>query len=152
MIINIEGVNITLTQDQLNQIDKQRTVKLPKVEDIDSIDIAEDILKNCTEHTKYFSSDFKRQKDWISYQLETIIKAANFIDNGYKLYIPDFNNTDISKYIPYFKKSDFSWLLYYVNSYGYSSYCSVGLYFKVEVTANLIAKKHIKLYNQYLQG
>lgn len=152
MEINVEGVKIVLTQDQLNQIDKQRTAKLPKIEDIDSIDIAEDILKNCVEHTKYFSSDFKRQKDWINYQLETIIKATNFIDNGYKLYTPDFDNSSIWKYIPYFKKSGSGCLLHCVSSYSCISSFSVGLYFKVEATASLIAKKHIKLYNQYLQG
>lgn len=152
MEINIEGVKIVLTQDQLNQIDKQRIEKLPKVEDINSIDVAEDILKNCIKHTKYFSSEFKRQKDWIKYQLETIIKAANFIDNGYKLYTPNFNNNDILNYLPYFKKSSSDWLLYCINGYSYGSTCSVGLYFKVEDTASLISKKHIELYIQYLQG
>lgn len=152
MEINVEGVKIVLTQDQLNQIDKQRIEKLPKVEDINSIDVAEDILKNCIKHTKYFSSDFKRQKDWINYQLETIIKAANFIDNGYKLYTPNFNNNYILNYLPYFKKSGSDWLLYCISAYNYSSTCSVGLYFKVEDTASLISKKHIELYNQYLQG
>lgn len=150
MNIDINGVSITLTNEQLQQINKQLNNKL-KIEDINSIEDAELVLKDCINHEKLTRKDFpNNSKYWNVYCLETIIKAVNYIDNDYQEWIPNFNNSNITKYIPYFRKENSSWLLHCVFSYGFCSYCSVGLYYKKESTAKLIANKNLNLYKQYL--
>jgi hypothetical protein len=129
MKLDTYEVTITLTKEQLEQINKQQSIKRLNVEDVNSIEDAELVLKDCIGHVKYDSSQFCRAKDWINYQLETIIKAVNYIDNGYKLYIPDFDNSNIIKYTPFFKKTNSGWLLHCVSSHHFCSYFSVGLYF-----------------------
>lgn len=149
--IKVDGVTITLTKDQLKQIDKQRALAPKTVEDINSVQDAEEILKACKTHTKYVESQFVRMRDWVNYQLETIIKAANFIDNGNKEWIPNFfNNSNEYKHYPYFRKENSGWVLYSVFYYRYFSFLGSGFYFKKESSARLIANKHLVLYNKYL--
>jgi len=89
-IIKGENVTITLTEKQLKEITKQ--INKFTVNDINDIQDAERILENCVNHTKYVEAQFVRKKDWIAYQLETVIKASNFIDNNYQEWKPNFNN------------------------------------------------------------
>ncbi len=123
---------------------------IDSIEDINNIDDAEQVLKDCKNHTQYLESRFVRKKDWISYQLETIIKACNFIDNNFKEWNADFNNRNLTKYYPYFEKASSGWLLHLVYHYGYIAYGAGVFYYKERNTANIISKKFIDLYNQYL--
>lgn len=147
---NIEGkeVQITLTKEQLAEIAKQ-TLNCLTIDDIDSIKEAEKILKDCKEHIQYLESQFPRMKDWINYQLETIIKAVNFIDNDYKYWEPNFNDSSY-KYMPYFKKESSYWVVSHVGFYYGFSYFSVGFYFKKKESANIISNRFITLYNKWL--
>lgn len=149
--IEVEGVKITLTKEQLTQIAKQ-TNKQSTIDDIQDILTAESILKNCSNHERMFIDDYKRNKDWITYQLETIIKAANFIDNNHKEWKADFNNHSIYLYIPWFeKKSSCNWLIGGVSS-SCSAYISISLYYKEINTAEVFQKRFISLYNQWLES
>ena len=146
MDINVNGVKITLTKDQLEEIARQ-TAK-HKVEEIDSIKDAEKVLEG-SGHTKYVESQFTRQKDWLSYQLETIIKAVNFIDNGNQIWKPDFTNSSIYKYIPWLQRKSSGWVVFAgVDVCVSASGCPLWLYFKDRKTAELIVNKFLNLYNQ----
>jgi hypothetical protein len=148
---NIKGeeVTITLTQEQLDNISNQLNPKLT-IDNIYSIEDAEEVLKNCKEHIRYRESQFIREKDWISYQLEAIIKAANYIDNNYQYWEPDFDNQNILKYIPYFEKKASGWVVRSVYGTYYCSHSSVGFYFKERNTADIISNRLITLYNKWL--
>lgn len=148
MNIDINGVKITLTKEQLKQINDQISI-IYKVEDINSLEIAEKILEN-TNHTRFYEKHFTRMKDWISYQLETIIKATNFIDNDNKIWETDWNNRQSSKYLPYFEKSSGSWFFFFVTDYGWHTYAPGCIYYKNNKSANIISKKFIHLHNEYL--
>lgn len=140
MDINVNGVNITLTKDQLDQIGKQLN-KRKTVDDINSYEDACDILGD------------RNYSDKISVEekLKTIIKAVNYLDNNSKEWKPDFTNNNEYKYIPYFQyKNGSGWLVYYVYAYCSFSYAPVWLYFKSRSTAEKIANKFIVYYNNYI--
>ncbi len=124
------------------------------IKDINNISIAENILKS-TRHKRYSRKDFKREVDWIRYKLETIIKAANFIDNDNKLWELDwtYGNSQY-KYYNYFYKaaSGGGWVYYGYDGCYCSTSCSVGLYYKNNKTAVLIGKKHIDLYVKLIEN
>jgi hypothetical protein len=140
MDINVNGVNITLTKDQLDQIGKQLN-KRKTVDDINSYEDACDILGD------------RNYSDKISVEekLKTIIKAVNYLDNNSKEWKPDFTNNNEYKYIPYFQyKNGSGWLVYFVYGYCSFSYSPVWLYFKSRSTAEKIANKFIVYYNNYI--
>ncbi len=149
MKIDINGVSITLTTDQLAEIAKQTQSKLT-LDNLYSIQDAEKILSDCKSHIKFDSSQFCRVKDWTTYQLETIIKAANYIDNNHSEWIPDFTNSNITKYLPYWEKKASGWSLVCVVSFSVGSGCSVGLFYMKKSTAELLAKRFDSLYQNYL--
>lgn len=149
MKIDINGVSITLTKEQLAEIAKQ-TSKKYTLDDLNSIEDAEKILENCNFHTKYRKSQFVRMKDWYEYQLETIIKAANYIDNNYQEWKADFDNKNISKYINYLEKTSSGWVMGYVYDLYYGSFGPVFLYYKERNTAKLIFKRFSTLYNKWM--
>ena len=43
-------------------------------------------------------------KDWINYQIETIAKAINYLDNDKVEWEIDFNDKKQQKHYPYFEK------------------------------------------------
>lgn len=143
MEIDINGVKITLTKDQLAEIDRQVNKKLS----IDQIDYesAKALLK---EHN--IDPDPKGLYSGVLLQLITIIKAVNFIDNGYKEWFPIFNNNQ-NNYLPWFSETPSGWS---VNSICHC-YCShsgglAGFYYKVEKSALLITNKYLDLYSKIL--
>jgi hypothetical protein len=147
MNINIQGVNITLTKEQLEQIDNQvKKSKLKTIDDINSYEDGCEILQR--------QPDYRLQsingKYFAEHVLETLIEAVNFIDNSYKKWIPDFTNNNEYKYIPYFNKIGSGWLLCAVHYFLSDASGSVGLYYKNERTANIISKKFLSTYNIYL--
>jgi hypothetical protein len=130
MDINVNGVNITLTKDQLDQIGKQLN-KRKTVDDINSYEDACDILGD------------RNYSDKISVEekLKTIIKAVNYLDNNSKEWKPDFTNQ---------YKNGSGWLVYVVKDYCSFSLAPVCLYFKSRSTAEKIANKFIVYYNNYI--
>ena len=99
------------TQNQLEEL-KSYIDNLPKqytIEDITSLDIAEEILKGCKEHTKCTEIEFPLEKYWKQYQLETIQNAINYIDNGNQWWTPNWKDQNEYKYYPYFLLTDSGW-------------------------------------------
>ncbi len=141
------GVVIKLTDDQIADIQRQ-TSGIKRYEDINSINDAEEVLKNQSFHTKYVESQFVRKIDWLRYQQETIIKACNFIDNDHKEYIADFTARNTAKYIVWMERKGSGWVFFSVGICYDSSYCSLGLYFKTRKCAEFIGKKHETLFSQ----
>ena len=144
--IDINGVKITLTKEQLAQIDQQRANKPITIDDINSIEDAEKVLEGQSFHLKYTKEDFCRHKDWINYQLETLAKAINFIYNGKKEWKLKIGN---NLYYPCFKISSFGWVY---NDYYYDFDSSFGVvaYFKNVELAKNFGEKFIHLYREIL--
>lgn len=142
-------ITITLTDKQLKEI-REQTIDKYTIEMIDNISNAEKVLESLKSHKKCNKSDFTRVKDWILYQLETIIKASNYIDNDYKEWLPNFKDISTYKYLPHFNRKTIGWSLYDVYIFSSYSYCPVALYYKNEKTSKLIVNKFILLYNEYL--
>ena len=146
-----KDVTITLTKEQLAEIAKQ-TSNIKTVDCINSLEDAEEILKGCKNHIRYIESQFVRKKDWFAYVLETIIKAANFLDNNNQEWIADFNDRQTPKYINWFEKTSNGWVLYCVDDFHYNSCCPAWLYFKQNDSARKIFNKFSKEYNIYMGG
>ncbi len=147
MDINVNGVTITLTKDQLAEIARQ-TEKKVTVNEINSYEDACKILSRIPDYTlQSINSRYFAQ-----HVLETIIEAANFIDNDYKKWIADFTTNKEYKYINYWEKNKIGsgWSLHFVGDYCCISYCSVVLYFKKQDTAKLFATRFLGIYNTYL--
>lgn len=145
MEIDINGVKITLTKDQLDEISRQ-TKKYKTINDVnDIIDACEvlnvDLLCRRTGET---------EDEWEGRQLQLIIRAANFIDNNYKEWTPDFTNTSEYKYIPYFERKKSGWVLVSVSGDFFRSLCPVWFYFKSRETTKVIVKRFIDKYNKYI--
>jgi hypothetical protein len=135
-------------QNYIESLDKK-----PTIDDINSIQDAENILSGLSFHTPYKECQFVRPRDWVSYQLETIIKATNYIDNGYSECILDWSDSNEYKYYPYFEKKSTGWVLHSV--LGYSWPCasvSLGLYFKNRSICDVIVKRFSHLYIQLLNN
>ncbi len=147
MDINVNGVNITLTKEQLAEIARQ-TEKKATINDINSYEDACKILSR----TPNYTLQFINRKYFIQHILETIIEAANFIDNDYKKWKADFTDTNIFKYLPRFERISSGWVLagVFVHCYYADAGSGFGFYYMKESTAKLIANKFIKEYNIYL--
>jgi hypothetical protein len=150
MKIEINGVSITLTNEQLHHIAKNLPFKYYTLNDLNSYDDAQNILKGCLNHKVFTEEAFVREKDWISYQLETVVKSANFIDNKYKEWIVDFKDTSTYKYLTYFKKTSSGWLDGGCDCYCDSALFPVGFYFLSKDSGLLIQKRFATLYNKWL--
>ena len=133
-IIDDKKVTINLTKEQLSDIKKQ-TSNIVTIDNINNYVDACKILGR------------KVTKCSPTEELFTIIAAANFIDNSYKVWIPDFSNNDY-KYLPMLIKQSGGW------AFGSSPYiyvlscCSAGYYYKNEETSEIITKRFIKLYSK----
>lgn len=137
MKIDVNGVSIILTPEQLKQIDAQRN---KSINDINSYLDACEILSESS-NTKASPLE----------QLLTIIKAANYLDNGNIIWKQDWKNKEYG-YIPYFEFSGSGWVAFGVDFHFYYSDAPGGLYYKKESTAELFQKRFINLYNQVLIG
>lgn len=83
-------------------------------------------------------------------QLKTIIRAANFIDNGNKIWTPVLSSNSYN-YFPYFEKAD-SGFRFSVVCFDCSVCCiPAAFYFKNRATAELIAKRFLTLYIVWLK-
>ena len=144
MEIEVSGVKITLTKDQLAEIAKQQK-RVKSSSDIHSYPDACEVL-GTTPKTR---DDFNTDAEWFTHRLFTKIEAANFLDNDSKKWEPDFTNNS-SKFIPYFERKSSGWVVIVVCAFHLRSYGPVALYFKVRKTAEIFAERFLPTYNKYI--
>lgn len=137
---------------RLDALDKEAAAlrKIIEGNDISVNDIDYPSACKLLNKIQYTNDRFITAKQWAEHQLETIIEAVNYIDNGDKAWKPEFDSHKTSNYIPYFERKNGSWVLDFVSAYSWRSCCSVGLYFKKQESARIITNRFIDLYNQYL--
>ena len=141
MTITIDnGVTITLTEDQLKEIERQRN-PFKSSSDINSYEDACKILN--TTPKKDPSSRVK---------VKTIIKAANFLDNNGDVWRENWDNHSQYKYYPIFERKAGGWVVYCSYYCNYAAVGGFGSYFKEEKTCLLIAKKFLPLYIDYIEN
>lgn len=87
----------------------------------------------------------------VSKKLKTIIKAANYIDNSNKIYTPDFNNNHEHKHAPYFKFNGSGFVLVSLSVWFASTCVPLAYYYKVKSTGEIIAKRFLSLYKQWME-
>lgn len=137
--IEVNGVSIRLTKEQLEQIDNQRSKKY-QINDITSYGAACEILGEDSDKNA-------SNKD----KLGTIIRAANFIDNENKEWESNSLDKKSRKYFAWFEYTDSGWVFLSSSYVCYSSAGWVGLYFKNENTCAKIAQRFIEIYNKYIE-
>lgn len=135
MNIDINGVKITLTQEQLKQIVEQ-TSKIKTIEEINSY---EDACKVLSEKVEQNPSIWKK--------INTITRAMNFIENGFKSWKPDFENNNQKKYYPLHETNN-SGLVFYGSVFDYHSASGLVAFLKTEKASNLLGTKFIGLYKE----
>lgn len=145
MKIDINGVSITLTKEQLKEIDK-KVKNIKTLDHLNSYKDACDILGQLIQ-TK---NDFEDVQDWNYHQLRIIIKAANFIDNNMNVWKIDWLNSNEYKYYSYWIFSSGGWS--FDGSYGRSSSTAVVGYYKNKSTCELISKRFDNLYKLILNS
>ena len=120
MQIDVNGIKITLSKDQLKEIDKQLK-NIKTIDDINSYKDACEVLKR--KDNKLHRTDQQ--------ELETIIEAVNYLDNENKAWKADFLDKNTSKYINYFEKTSSGWVFNCVHAYYYGSNTPVSFYFYI---------------------
>lgn len=133
--LNINGVNITLTKEQLQEIDKQRNIK----KDYKSINS----IESACEHL-----DIDEIPIAASEQLKIIARAINSLINNEKF--PDFKNENQKKWYPYHKMAT-GGLVFYGSSYHYCSSYGQVAFTKNEESSNYLGTYFIKLYEQLIK-
>lgn len=118
--IEINGVTITLSEDQLKEIDRQRNT-ITHYTQIKSYEDACKVL-NKTPKSK---EDFEDLTDWLSHKLKNITKAVNsliIIDDIF----PDFSNQSQKKWYNFLIKEASGWVIgsitYYYCHYAFGSF------------------------------
>lgn len=110
-----------------------------------------DDLKSYEDACKILEKD-EEVKPSYSQQIKAIIKAANYIDNNYKIWKPDFSGNTYN-YLPYFNKNKgHGFGFFCVHGWDSSGvYCPVGFYYKQKSTCELISKRFLSLYSKWLE-
>jgi hypothetical protein len=141
--VDVNGVSITLTKEQLAQINKQQSELKPVTERIQTFD---DIIAESGKPASYFT-DKNLSADELGYRkVKAICEVYN---EGWVL---DFTDKNQKKWYPYFDaSSSFGFsasicVYWYANSTGGSRLCS----FKSEELARDAGKKFIKEYEEWL--
>lgn len=135
--ININGVTITLTEEQLKQIDEQRN----KITSYDQIKTYADACKVLN-----IEVDDNLHP---SLKLKNIAKAVNLLIDDNKDF-PNWKDNDQYKYHPYFKLFLDGWSLGSVHcSYSFSG--AMITYFKTEYSAKYIGGQFKDLYIQAIE-
>jgi len=86
-----------------------------------------------------------------SKKIKTIVKAANFIDNDYNLWVANWTDSNEYKYLTYFENKGSGFGFDDVGSWYSNAYAPLGFYYKNSNTCELITKRFIKLYLDWLQ-
>jgi hypothetical protein len=134
--VDSKPITIKLTDDQLKEINRQQNI----ITSSSDINTYEDALKVLGEAPKTRVDD----------KIYQIIKAANYLDNNNKEWIPDFSNASQSKYYPYFNLGAYGWV---VGSYSYNFDCArlgFGGYFKSSELALYAGNQFLDVYKDYL--
>lgn len=144
--INVNGVNITLTNEQLREINRQQNKQKSVMERIQNFD---DIMAECGKPSSYFT-DPTLSKDERGYRK---IKAiAEVYNEGW---VADYKDKTQKKWYPYFEyrlaSSSFGFSLTYFGDWftaasGGSRLCA----FKSEELAKDAATKFVREYNEFL--
>lgn len=133
--IRIDGVNITLTKEQLQEIDKQRNIKRD-YKSINSIEAACEYL------------DIDEIPITASEQLKIIARAINSLIDNEKF--PDFKNESQRKWYPYHKMTSCGLVFYASYCHYYTSNGQVA-FTKNEESSNYLGTHFIKLYEQLMK-
>ncbi len=120
------------------------------LEDIVDYQSACKILNKTPRNKKEYKMFFGDYIKWYQEEIETIIKAANYIDNDYQEWKPNFLNKSEYKYKPYFERLSSGWSHFNCNAFNGCSTGSILEYYKKESTAKLFSKKFKDLYSLYL--
>lgn len=135
--IEYKGVRIELTEDQLKQIDQQRS-KITSYEQIKTYSDACKVLNIEEDNTLHSSLKIKN-----------IAKAVNsLIDNNNNF--PNWKNENEVKYYPYFKLLLGGWVLCDVVVFCVVSFAEVA-YFKTDSSAKYIGEQFKDLYIQVIE-
>ena len=134
MEIDINGVKITLTKEQLSEIARQ-TNKIKFFKDIRTLEDAYEVLGDIATRYRFLLVKMKElgvDEDTIAHtELKVIIKAVNLCEDG-KLWVPDWDNTNEAK-----------WHIWFNMLRGFSFvYASAGDYWD---NANSIVGSHLCL-------
>ena len=143
MNIDINGVKITLTKEQLKQIREQTSNQIT----IENIDYRK-AIKLLSDNNIKIDPKCICRGDLL--KLVTIVKACNYIDNGNKEWKPDYNeNSNTYKYYPYFEFKNEKWA--FGGSYCHCFFSSAEVaVFKSKDTCDYISTKYIDLFNSVL--
>ena len=141
MEIDVNGVSITLTQDQLEQIARQ-TGKFNSYKDIKTLDDAYNHLGKVLPN---YNDTILRKREIALRHLEVVVEAIR----SFSKWKPDFTNESQYKYWNYFKlKGGFS---YWYTTY-YTTYSTVPSALLVESSeqAEFLGKTFLDLFKDYI--
>lgn len=144
MEIDVNGVKITLTKEQLKEIDKQVNKKKSVIERIQSIEDIYSELNICRDLPYKGCNLTKKQKAInAQYDIQNIVEVYN------EGVILDWKKSNQYKYLPYryWDVSSGSWLVY-CYSWG-SSYFGAGCYFKSNELGLDAVKKFRNIYDDF---
>lgn len=145
MKTKVNGVVIELTPEQISKVNRANNI----FQTVDEIISVGDACKLLKKNMKY-PNNFDNKEDYVQWELRTLIAAANFIDNDFKEYQPDFNDRNTYKYLVWMEKKSLGWVFVAVYYFAYTSYCPVWLYFKKEATAKKFGKRFEKQFSDYM--
>lgn len=135
MTLDINGVKITLTQEQLQEIAKQTS----GIRTIEEINGYEDACKVLSETPETNPSIWKR--------INTIARAMNFIENGFKVWKPNFKDTNERKYYPIHEMKS-SGLVFFCSTCSYCYTAGQVAFYKTDKASNLSGTKFLHLYKE----
>lgn len=130
----IDGVTITLTDEQIKEVQKQS--KISKYKDFTDI-------KSYMDACEYLKKDINHKVS-ARKQLKTIAKALNSFEKGK---FPDHNNTSQKKYYPYFDCSS-GGFRFYGSGLRFSRFFGVVFYYRDQDISNYAGKQFIELYKK----
>lgn len=147
MNIDINGVKITLTKEQLKQIEDQQKKNRPIIERIDTLDdVYKDLGINRNSIIPFKNPINKQQRSANAFiDIQNISKCLNEDDS-----FPNFNNNEY-KYCPYFKKvAPGGWVYDCYDYWGSNGHLGFGCYYKTSDLSIFAGNTFISVYNDYL--
>jgi len=134
--ITVDGVLITLTPDQLRQIDEQRG-KITKFHQVDSYDKACKVL-----------SIIPNPDDTVSNKIKTIARAINILIEDRTF--PDWRKEGV-KWYPYFQLAVGRRLVFRSSDYGDHYFYGLVAYLKTQEASDYMGKTFTHLYEELSQ-
>lgn len=137
--IEVKGVQITLTEDQIRQIDAQRG-NFTHFTQIKSYEDACKVLKR-NPRTK---EQFGMYSEWYFHQIRIIRMAINSLIQ-IKGKFPNWKDSDQAKHYPYFRDNGGGLVFYFSSYYSYCCYVRV-VYFKSKEASDYMGTTFVELY------